>query len=181
MPVRISYDVRSPPPGSAGQIDAGQQRDRGVEQLHLLQGLWASKVVVGMPVHRELAMALLEPRGCERERQVHQRKRTLNRGTHARSLRRRADPLPAFPDWELYSPERMTPSGHTPGLIHRSKQVAKVVARERDAADVVLEPLVTDFEASLQGPDLSPVGDRDLPERPQLVVVSLEDAVIRHG
>src|SRR5260370_34888241 len=120
MPVRISYEVCSPAPGSAGQIDAGQQRDRGVEQLHLLLGLWASKVLVGMPVHRELAMALLEPRGGERERQVHPRTRTRKRGTHARSLRRRADPRPPPPNRELYSPERMPPSGHTPALTHSS-------------------------------------------------------------
>jgi hypothetical protein len=47
MPVRISYEVRSPAPGSAGEIDAGQLRDRGVEQLHLLLGVCGELLILG--------------------------------------------------------------------------------------------------------------------------------------
>src|ERR1700730_11418009 len=59
--------------------------------------------------------------------------------------------------------------------------MAAAVVHQRDAADMIFEPLVTDCEAVAECLNLRGVGERSAPQQSQVVVVSGEDAIGRHG
>src|ERR1019366_10089087 len=88
---------------------------------------------------------------------------------------------PAVPQRQLDPPDHFSPRVQTPELVDRGKQIAAAIARERYAANMIPEPLVTDCEAAALCLNLRRVGERGAPQLSQVVVIRVDHAVSRHG